>query len=59
MQNFGAYVSKYGLDNLGINNAGTVYWNLPTPMLYEQALRRREGALAHLGPLVVDTGDHT
>lgn len=59
MQNFGAFISRYGLDYLGINNAGTVYWNLPTPMLYEQSLRRREGVLAHLGPLIVDTGDHT
>ncbi len=59
MQNFGANVSKYGLDNHGILNPGTVYWNLPTPMLYEQVIRRREGLIAHLGPIVVHTGDHT
>jgi phosphoenolpyruvate carboxykinase (ATP) len=28
-------------------------------MLYEQIVRRREGDLMHLGPLVVRTGDHT
>ena len=59
MQNFGAFVSKYGVENHGITNPGTVYWNLTGPMLYEQVVRRREGAIVHLGPLVVQTGDHT
>lgn len=59
MQNFGPFVSKHGLEYLGIKNAGTVYWNLTTPMLYEQVTRRREGVIAHLGPLVVSTGDYT
>jgi len=59
MQNFGAYVSEHGLEYLGVRNAGTVYWNLSTPMLYEQITRRREGVIAHLGPLVVNTGDYT
>lgn len=59
MQNFGSFISKYGVENHGIQNAATVYWNLTGPMLYEQAIRRREGAISHLGPLVVHTGDHT
>ncbi len=59
MQNFGSFISKYGIENLGIKNSGTVYWNLTGPMLYEQAIRRREGVIAHLGPLLVHTGDHT
>jgi phosphoenolpyruvate carboxykinase (ATP) len=59
MQDFGVYVSKYGVENHGIRNAGTVYWNLTGPMLYEQVVRRREGTIAHLGPLIVHTGDHT
>lgn len=59
MQNFGPFISSYGVENHGIVNAGTVYWNLSTPMLYEQIVRRREGVMAHLGPLVVRTGDHT
>lgn len=59
MQHFGPSPSKYGVENHGIRNAGTVYWHLRTPMLYEQAARRREGVLAHRGPLVVRTGDHT
>ena len=59
MQNFGSYISKYGLENHGIRNAGTVHWNLSTPMLYEQVTQRREGVIAHLGPLIVHTGDYT
>jgi phosphoenolpyruvate carboxykinase (ATP) len=51
--------SSFGLENHGIRNADTIYWNLTTPLLYEQAVRRREGHLAHLGPLVVRTGQHT
>jgi len=44
---------------LGLVNTGDIRWNLNTPSLYEQAIRRREGILAHLGPLVVRTGHHT
>ncbi len=51
--------SPHGLENHGIQNVGTIYWNLPTPFLYEQAIRRREGRLSHLGPLVVRTGQYT
>lgn len=47
------------LEDHGIHNVNTVYWNLSTPLLYEEAIRRREGRLAHLGPLVVRTGQHT
>ncbi len=59
MQNFGAFISDYGVENHGIKNSGTIYWNLTTPMLYEQATRRNEAKIAHLGPLVVQTGSHT
>jgi phosphoenolpyruvate carboxykinase (ATP) len=44
---------------LGLKNLGNVYWNLSTPSLYEEAVRRREGWISHLGPLVVHTGHHT
>lgn len=59
MQNFGPAISKYGVENHGIKNPNTVYWNLSTSMLYEQIIRRREGAIVHLGPICVSTGDHT
>ena len=49
----------FGLDNYGITNFGNVYRNLPTSALYEEIVRRREGLIAHLGPVVVRTGHHT
>jgi len=50
---------RYSLESQGIHNVNNVYWNLPTPLLYEEAIRRREGRLSHLGPLVVRTGQYT
>jgi len=49
----------HGLEKHGIVNPGNIYWNLTTAALYEEAIRRREGLLSHLGPLVVRTGQHT
>ncbi len=43
----------------GITNTGQVNWNLPTPALYAESVRNREGYIAHLGPYVVRTGHHT
>jgi len=51
--------SNYGLENHGIVNYGQTYWNLGTPALYEEVIRRREGNIVHLGPLVVRTGQYT
>jgi phosphoenolpyruvate carboxykinase (ATP) len=51
--------SPVGIETHGIKNVNNVYWNLSSPRLYEEAIRRREGRLAHLGPLVVRTGQHT
>ena len=45
--------SNVGLDAHGIINANRVYWNLSTPALYEESVRRHEGVVSHLGPLVV------
>jgi len=58
-EHFGEQHSKIGLEAHGIVNVNDVYWNLPTSALYEEAIRRREGIIAHLGPLVVRTGHHT
>jgi len=44
------------LEKLGLKNLEMVYWNTPSPALYEEAVRRREGHIAHMGPLVVQTG---
>ena len=51
--------SHYGLENHGLTNLNEVFWNLPTPTLYEKILVRGEGRLSHLGPITVRTGHHT
>ncbi len=53
------YVSKHGLETHGIRNVHQVHWNLRTPGLYEEIVRRSEGSISHLGPVVVRTGQHT
>lgn len=47
------------LNALGFGYLGNVHFNLPTTALYEEAIRGREGMIAHLGPLVVRTGQYT
>ena len=47
------------LTNIRLDHLGNIYWNATTAQLYEQVVRRREGIIAHLGPLVVRTGHHT
>jgi len=46
------------LERIGFRNLGDIYWNPSTPVLYEEVVRRREGFLVHLGPIVVRTGHH-
>lgn len=57
MQQPGTHVNP--LEQIGLRNLGNIYWNLTTPALYEEVVRRREGWISHLGPLVVRTGHHT
>ena len=47
------------LEHLQLENLGVTYWDLPTPELYEWAIRRREALLSHLGPPVVNTTPYT
>ena len=54
-----ALKSDYGLANHGFTNLRKVYWNLPTSALCEEAVFRGEGALSHMGAMMVDTGKHT
>ncbi|MFO7784693.1 MAG: phosphoenolpyruvate carboxykinase (ATP) [Thermodesulfobacteriota bacterium] len=49
---------KPQMEEMGFKNLGTIYWNPSTPHLYELIVRRREGLVAHLGPIVVRTGHH-
>ncbi len=48
-----------GLDGHGLHPNGSVVWSPTTAQLYTAALKRGDGALAHGGPLVVDTGTFT
>jgi phosphoenolpyruvate carboxykinase (ATP) len=59
MKNEGPTISSFGVDEQGITDAGTVYWNLPPARLVEMAVRRGEAVLAAEGPLVCETGQHT
>ena len=43
----------------GVQQPGQVWRNLPTPSLYEHAIRRHEAMISHLGPMVVRTGQYT
>jgi len=50
---------ELAISHLGLKNLEDVYWNLPTPRLYEHAIRNHEGHVAHRGALVVRTGHFT
>lgn len=47
------------LADLGLKSLGNIHDNLHPAQLYEAAIRRREGFLAHMGPLVTRTGSYT
>jgi phosphoenolpyruvate carboxykinase (ATP) len=51
--------SHIGLESHGLVNLRSSSWNLTTGELYEEAMKRSEGLVAHLGPLVVRTGQFT
>ena len=51
--------SRYGLDQHGIRNPGTVFWNLNPVELVEHAIRRGEGNLVDGGPFNAVTAPHT
>jgi phosphoenolpyruvate carboxykinase (ATP) len=48
-----------GLNRQGIRPSGDVHWNLIAPELVKHAMRRDEGELAEMGPLVAVTTPHT
>jgi phosphoenolpyruvate carboxykinase (ATP) len=51
--------SEYGLQNHGLVHLDRVYWNLPEPALYEEAVFRNEGKIVNGGALLVNTGKWT
>ncbi|HME69811.1 MAG TPA: phosphoenolpyruvate carboxykinase (ATP), partial [Myxococcota bacterium] len=52
-------IPDHGLESLGLLHLQNVYWNRSTPSLYENAVRRFEGRISHMGPLVISMGQHT
>ena len=48
MQIHGQNASQHGLEEQEIHNVGNVYWNLSTPLLYEEAVRRRPAFSRHV-----------
>jgi phosphoenolpyruvate carboxykinase (ATP) len=59
MQRDGRNGAQHGLSQHGIRNVMSVGWNLTTPALYEEIVRRRGGVIAEDGPVVVRTGKYT
>lgn len=55
----GALASEFKISNHGLINLDRVFWNLPTPALYEEAIFRNEGHIVNGGPLLVYTGKWT
>ena len=51
--------TKESLKDLGFKNLKEVYWNLSTPSLYEEAVKRKEGVLSKYGPIVINTVPYT
>jgi phosphoenolpyruvate carboxykinase (ATP) len=47
------------LEAHGLANLARAHWNLPPAILYEEIIRRREGVIAHQGPIIANTGEHT
>ncbi len=55
----GDLASEFRLKHHGLVHLDQVFWNLPTPALYEEAVFRGEGHVTHGGAFVVHTGKHT
>ena len=51
--------TQVDLSGQGLAPSGTVVWQPTTAQLYTAAIKSGGGALAHGGPLVVDTGKFT
>jgi phosphoenolpyruvate carboxykinase (ATP) len=55
----GVHRSLPELEKLGVTHPHAVYYDLPTPALCEEAVRRGEAQIAHRGPLNINTGKYT
>jgi len=59
MKSVGPFVSRHGLESIGLVTSGTVYWNLPAARLAEEAVRRGEAIFGRHGQVISHTGQHT
>jgi phosphoenolpyruvate carboxykinase (ATP) len=48
--------SDFKLENHGLVHLDRVFWNIPEPALYEEAVFRGEGKMVYGGPFLVNTG---
>jgi len=51
--------SRFGLERHGLSPSKTEHWNLSPVQLYEEALQRGEGRMAHMGGFAAITAPHT
>ncbi|MBC8214957.1 MAG: phosphoenolpyruvate carboxykinase (ATP) [Candidatus Marinimicrobia bacterium] len=51
--------SDFGLKNHGLTHLERIFWNLPKPALYEEAVFRNEGKITFGGAFLVNTGKWT
>ncbi len=51
--------SRHGLELHGLTPTQAIHWNLPPARIYEEAIRRNEGELAHMGGFTAITAPHT
>jgi len=59
MQEFGFKPSTANLDEIGLKNLKSVYWNLSPEELVEHSISKGMGHLADSGALVINTGEFT
>ena len=52
-------VDPVEIEGTGLFNLAAAHWNLNDARLYEESIRRGEGAVTLHGPLAVTTGQHT
>lgn len=59
MKTHGVNPSRFGLEEIGLNQYALAEWNLGTAHLIEKSVQRGEGMLSGRGALVVRTGQFT
>ena len=59
MQEFGLKPSTANLEEIGLKNIKSVYWNLSPEELIEHAIKKGMGQLSDTGALLINTGEFT